>query len=88
MSETPYNTLRGRSSTARFRKTRRSRSWRVGPETLIPEEPGQTLKTYDRLQIGSYEITFLELCTWLNEMGRCADQISKFERSPQVDRAT
>ncbi len=60
----------------------------VGPETPIPEEPGQTLKTFDRLQIGSSEITFLELCTWLNEMGRCAEQISKFERSPSASRVT
>lgn len=54
----------------------------VGPETSIPEEPGQTLKTIDRLQIGKFEITFLELCTWLKEMGQCAEQISNFERSP------
>jgi hypothetical protein len=54
----------------------------VGPERPIPEEPRQTLKTIDRLQIGNFEITFLELCTWLKEMGQCAEQISKFERSP------
>ncbi|MGB8898802.1 MAG: hypothetical protein WCC90_05960 [Methylocella sp.] len=52
----------------------------VGPETPIPEEPGQTLKTIDRLQIGSYEIKFSELCAWLMEMGECADKISKYKR--------
>jgi hypothetical protein len=52
----------------------------VGPETPIPEEEGQTLKTIDRLRIGNFEITFLELCTWLKEMGHCAEQISNFER--------
>ena len=50
-----------------------------GAETPVPGEPGQTLKTIDRLQIGAYEIRFSELCTWLQEMALFADQISKYE---------
>jgi hypothetical protein len=50
-----------------------------GPETPVPHEPGQTLKTIDRLQIGSYEIPFSDLCKWLLEMARCAEQISEYE---------
>jgi hypothetical protein len=59
----------------------------VGPEAPIPEEPGQTLKTIDRLQIGSFEITFSELCSWLREMGQCAEAISRYERvnDPAID---
>ena len=50
-----------------------------GPETPIPHEPAQTLKTIDRLQIGSHEIPFSDLCKWLLEMARCAEQISEYE---------
>lgn len=53
----------------------------VGPETPVREEPGQTLKTIDRLQIGSHEIKFLELYAWLLEMGECAEKISKYQRT-------
>jgi hypothetical protein len=52
----------------------------VGTETPVPEEPGQTLKTIDRLQIGNHKIKFSELCAWLMEMGECADKISKYKR--------
>jgi hypothetical protein len=50
-----------------------------GPETPIPHDPGQTLKTIDRLQIGSHEIPFSDLCKWLLGMARCAEQISEYE---------
>jgi hypothetical protein len=53
----------------------------VGSETPILEEPGQSLKTIDRLQIGSFEIMFSELCSWLKEMGQYAELISRYERS-------
>jgi hypothetical protein len=52
----------------------------VGQETPVPEEPGQTLKTIDRLQIGTYEIKFSELCAWLQEMGECAEKITNYQR--------
>ena len=51
----------------------------TGPETPIPDEPGQTLKAIDRLKIGRLEIKLMELHKWLVEMGRCAEQISLYE---------
>jgi hypothetical protein len=52
----------------------------TGPETLIENEPGQTLKTIDRLAIGNLEIRFSELYKWLVEMGTYAEELSKFRR--------
>jgi hypothetical protein len=54
----------------------------TGPETpvLDSDQPNQTLKVIDRLIIGSDEILFSELVTWLHEMGECAEVVSKYER--------
>ena len=52
----------------------------TGPETPVLDQPGQTLKVIDRLTIGSEELLFTELVTWLHEMGECAEVISKYER--------
>ncbi len=56
----------------------------TGPETPIPEEPGQTLKSIDRLKIGRLEIKFVELHKWLVEMGHCAEHISQYEGQRRV----
>jgi hypothetical protein len=52
----------------------------TGPEAPIPDQPNQTLKVIDRLTIGSDEILFADLVTWLHEMGECAEVISKYQR--------
>ncbi|MGM4960882.1 hypothetical protein ACT4MK_36820 [Bradyrhizobium barranii] len=54
----------------------------TGLETpvLDSDQPNQTLKVIDRLIIGDQEISFVELATWLTEMGECAEVISKYER--------
>jgi hypothetical protein len=54
----------------------------TGLETPVPnsDQPNQTLKVIDRLIIGDQEISFVELATWLTEMGECAEVISKYER--------
>jgi len=53
-----------------------------GPETpvLDSDQLNQTLKVIDRLTIGSDEVLFAELVTWLHEMGECAEVISKYKR--------
>jgi hypothetical protein len=51
-----------------------------GPETPIPgEEPGQSLKTFDRLTIGTLEIRFSELAGWLTDMGNYAQRLCEGE---------
>ena len=50
----------------------------TGHEQPIPEEPGQTLKTIDRLQIGHSEIRFDELTRWLLEMAECAQRLADY----------
>lgn len=50
-----------------------------GPETPIPDEPGQSVKRIDRLVIGTMEITFLELAEWLVEMGHYAEKIAEYK---------
>jgi len=45
-----------------------------GPEVPHPTEENQTVKTIDRLIIGSHEIPFRELVQWLEEM---TDAVSK-----------
>lgn len=54
----------------------------TGPEkpVLDSDQPNQTLKVIDRLTIGSEEVLFAELVTWLHEMGECAEVVSKYER--------
>jgi hypothetical protein len=51
----------------------------TGPETPVLDQPNQTLKVIDRLTLGSDEILFTDLVTWLHEMGKCAEIISKYE---------
>lgn len=50
----------------------------TGPETPIPAEPSQTLKTIDRLTIGNLEVEFEQLARWLAELGSCARTISRY----------
>jgi hypothetical protein len=54
----------------------------TGPDTpvLDSDQPNQTLKVIDRLTIGSDEVLFVDLVTWLHEMGECAEVISKYKR--------
>lgn len=49
-----------------------------GEEVPVPEsdQPGQTLKTFDRLRIGSEFITFSDLKSVLAEMGHCAERLA------------
>jgi hypothetical protein len=49
-----------------------------GPETPHPSEAGQTIKKIDRLVIGSRELVFSELTTWLKEMAGVAEKIAVF----------
>jgi hypothetical protein len=56
----------------------------TGKEAPIAEEPGQTLKTIDGIQIGNLEIRFSELCALLVEMGQYAERLCKFERVQQT----
>ena len=49
-----------------------------GPERNDPANPGNTLKTLDRLVIGSKELLFTDLVAWLGEMCREAQKIAMF----------
>lgn len=49
-----------------------------GPEQPHPAESGHTIKTIDRLVIGSHEVTFNELATWLTEMANFAKKIADY----------
>ncbi|MBU5638099.1 hypothetical protein KOM00_15315 [Geomonas sp. Red69] len=49
-----------------------------GPETPHPTEPNQTIKTIDRLVIGTREVRFGELTEWLSEMANFAVKIADF----------
>lgn len=52
-----------------------------GPERPLSdsEQPNQTLKTFDRLVLGSDVILLSELCGWINEMGQQAEYISQYQ---------
>jgi hypothetical protein len=50
----------------------------TGPDVPVEGEPGQTIKTIDRLQIGPHELLLADLAKWLTEMGECAEIISRF----------
>jgi hypothetical protein len=50
----------------------------TGPEVPHPIEEGQTIKTVDRLRIGTREILFTELVGWLQEMTVTAIKIADF----------
>ena len=43
-----------------------------------PSNPNQILKTWDRLSIGTYSITFDQVVEWLTEMGNCAERITSY----------
>jgi len=60
----------------------------TGLEVPVPLEPGQTLKTIDRLRIGHHEILFSEMCAWLLEMACCAEQISIYEGHGHANSST
>lgn len=47
-----------------------------GNEVPKPDEPGQSIKTINRLEIADCKITFRELRDWLSEMGRLAALIN------------
>lgn len=49
-----------------------------GLETAHPTEANQTIKTVDRLAIGTREVYFVELAKWLKEMARVAETIAEF----------
>jgi hypothetical protein len=49
-----------------------------GPEIPHPTKANQTIKTVDRLTIGTREVSFVELATWLREMARVAEKIAEF----------
>lgn len=49
----------------------------TGPETDHPTEPGQAVKTIDRLVIGGYELLFSDLAALLKEMVEFAHEIGK-----------
>lgn len=48
-----------------------------GPEVPHPTEENQTVKTIDRLVIGSHEISFRELVQWLKEMTDAVTKIAE-----------
>lgn len=50
-----------------------------GPETPVAGEPGQSIKSIDRLTIGTLEITFVELAEWLKELAHFAEQLSRYK---------
>lgn len=54
-----------------------------GPEVPHATEPGQTVKTFDRLVIGDRYVTFQNVAAWLKEMTSTAVTISQFK--PGVD---
>jgi hypothetical protein len=51
-----------------------------GPEVPVEGQPGQTILTLNRLEVGDVKINFKDLCRWLREMGECAERIATFTR--------
>ncbi|MGJ7521762.1 hypothetical protein ACSFA0_14850 [Variovorax sp. LT1P1] len=54
----------------------------TGPEQPMASEPGQTVKTIDRLCLGPHSVTFGELADWLAEMRQCAVLMAEFVPVP------
>ena len=52
-----------------------------GHEEPVLGQPGQILKTWDRIQIGQQSILLRDLHAWLVAMGDCADAISRYRTS-------
>ena len=50
-----------------------------GTEIPHPTEPGQTVKTIDRLVIGPYELAFSDIASCLNEMSEVAAKIAQYD---------
>jgi hypothetical protein len=51
-----------------------------GPEVPHQSEPGQTVKTYDRIVIGPHELRFREVVETLEELAAAATHIAQFDR--------
>lgn len=53
----------------------------AGPEEPVsdPQNPGQVIKTIDRLEVGTSELLFSDLIGRLTEMGDCAHAICEYE---------
>jgi hypothetical protein len=49
-----------------------------GPEVPVAGDPGQTIKTIDRLVIGSADVLLGDLCDWLSEMCRYASGVASY----------
>ncbi len=47
------------------------------PDVPHPTEPGQTVKTFDRLVIGDRQVAFQHIAAWLGEMSAIAARISQ-----------
>ena len=52
-----------------------------GPEDPHPSQEGQTIKTCDRLVIGSHELPFVDIADCLKEMSSAASRIAEFDPS-------
>ena len=50
-----------------------------GPEVAHPTESHQTIKTFDRLEIGPHDLTFSDISNWLSEMSTVATRIAQFD---------
>lgn len=48
-----------------------------GQEISHPSEPGQTIKTFDRLVIGPHQLMFSDIATWLSEMSAVAAKVAQ-----------
>ena len=47
-----------------------------GPEEPLPSEPGQTIKTIDRVELGTMEVRFEELRSWLLDLAAIASRMA------------
>ena len=50
-----------------------------GVELAHPSEEGQTVKTFDRLEIGANQLSFHSIATWLEEISTVAAKIAEYE---------
>jgi hypothetical protein len=53
-----------------------------GPEIIHPSEPGQTIKTIDRLSVGNCELLVQDIASWLLEMAKFCEVMGNGERQP------
>ena len=90
ISNSVSNVLRNiRNTVHHFETQLLDEEWKEGDFiALLPDgieiphqtEPGQTVKTLDRLSIGEHQIMFSDLTAWLKEMARYADKVARFQR--------